>query len=1430
MDETGQYRWLLVIFALAICFSTATGQVELSSSSLDMNTGELALAFSTAVNPSLTIYSGITLQSAADTPTSTYTLTGGTNLGDGTETITVTLTMVDLDAIKTDLDLAVSVESTYVSLMEGIVTDAADVTLLSAAVVQQAALFTEDMTSPELVSFDLDMNTGMLILTFSEPVSGQAFNVSGITLQSSQTMPTSTFILVDTLSGSGSGDNFTSVITVSLSVSELNSIKKITELAVSLDTTYLSLDEGTTVDTNDNPSTEVPSTSAITASNFIGDLTSPVLESFLLDLDTDSLVLTFSETVDVSSLLFTALTLQSDMGGTGSSFTLTSGAVVPENDPVVIMRLGDQDINSIKFDEVLATSETNTFLSFQSNLITDMNRNPVVPASGVQVSVFIPDTTPPRLVSFDLNLSEELLILKFDETIHRGSFNASGVTLLSSADPSTAQSVTLTYVYYYNVTITEVTVYLGFADLVAIKANPDLANNALDTYLALRTDTVRDTFGNPNIEIPFQTPLAVDSFTTDLLSPILYVFDLDLNVGMLNLTFNEPVNISSFNPMQITFQSAPDSSATMLTLTGASSIELRNLTVLVGLSANDIDMLAELEDLATAVNTTYLSFTAELVTDMYGNSVEPVTTDLAIQVRNLQMFQDPVPPEIVSFSIDLNSGFLSLSFSEEVSSTTFDVSRITLQSSSANPEVQFTLTGGELNVSSDNTVIGVRLTLFDLYELNQRNFDSAERIYLSVSEGLVQDNAGNPSTAISSNSALQVSRVVPDTTQPHLTAFDLDMNRGVLLLYFSEIVNISGLDVTGITLQSGRDGTGFSHTLTTSLGSGPDYAEITVAISENDLNALKSNLTIATSSQNTFISLAAGIVTDLYRLSSLPIATTAAQIVRVFIQDTTSPVLFSFDLDLNVGLMDLTFSEPMLFDSFDLTEFTLQSSEDMSLTSSYQLTGGIIVTATNGLVIVAELFQRDRDALFNMMGLAESRETTFITVGTGAAEDTNNNVLLAIVFPLQVSTFTPEIRPPKVNHFDLDMNMGTLTLYFNKIVILAHLDVTGITLQSDMVKVVDTVSFTLTSDSANFTTNNATSVQIPLASSNLDSLKTLMTLATDENTTYLSITEGIVIDGNGNRSLAIPIDNGLAVRNFIPDVTPPEVFKWVLDLKDGILNITFNEPVDLETLKINFITVQARARIPGLGSQVRIPNRQLKSSVGEKTEFIRKIALRLSEEDIAQLTGVEDFCTRPNNTFLSCLQGAIKDNVGNSLKAINYRGDGIEVSNLILPQPVTQPTVTPPTLDPSDIWPPIVVDFTLDVRDKKELVLTFNETVGSSSVNVALITLVVAGSGEYTLKSSSVTNMEDDRTITIALSTTDHDGLCDLTSDGQEPKLYHLEGMATDVNNNQIRELARESALKPSSFLSCNSGLKIAAINTLLLISCAFIGLLVIVH
>ena len=41
----------------------------------------------------------------------------------------------------------------------------------------------------------------------------------------------------------------------------------------------------------------------------------------------------------------------------------------------------------------------------------------------------------------------------------------------------------------------------------------------------------------------------------------------------------------------------------------------------------------------------------------------------------------------------------------------------------------------------------------------------------------------------------------PDTTAPSLRAFDLDMNTGLLIMNFSKPVDITPVDVTGISLH-----------------------------------------------------------------------------------------------------------------------------------------------------------------------------------------------------------------------------------------------------------------------------------------------------------------------------------------------------------------------------------------------------------------------------------------------------------------------------------------------------------------------------------------------------------------------------------------------------------------------------------------------------
>ena len=74
---------------------------------------------------------------------------------------------------------------------------------------------------------------------------------------------------------------------------------------------------------------------------FVADNTRPTLESFDIDFDRETLTLTFSETVRVTTLDVTQITLHEDTAG-GQEYTLTNGSVLTTNDPVVIFRISKQ--------------------------------------------------------------------------------------------------------------------------------------------------------------------------------------------------------------------------------------------------------------------------------------------------------------------------------------------------------------------------------------------------------------------------------------------------------------------------------------------------------------------------------------------------------------------------------------------------------------------------------------------------------------------------------------------------------------------------------------------------------------------------------------------------------------------------------------------------------------------------------------------------------------------------------------------------------------------------------------------------------------------------------------------------------------------------------------------------------------------------------
>lgn len=335
------------------------------------------------------------------------------------------------------------------------------------------------------------------------------------------------------------------LLNLTLGINDFNLLKRFTDIANNENDTFIFLKSGSVTDMYGNDISEQGGM-AVQASLVIPDRTNPVLDSFSLNVDTGVIVLTFSETVNASSLKVTDITLQSDLTNTSSYYQLTGGSGSTLNQPEVSINLTVEDLNAIKQIRDLTTRFNNTFISVTSNVISDMVNLILIEvprnnALGLQPGAFTQDTTSPILQSFSLNLTSEELGLTFVETVSARDIVLSRI-MIQSSDNGTSVSLTATSGVSENDS-TVITIFLSTMDLNNLKLDVNLATSSDSTQLVLLPSAVRDMAFNPNME---QTLIEID-FYPDNVQPLLENYIFDLNTGLIRLYFDEVVNVSSLD-------------------------------------------------------------------------------------------------------------------------------------------------------------------------------------------------------------------------------------------------------------------------------------------------------------------------------------------------------------------------------------------------------------------------------------------------------------------------------------------------------------------------------------------------------------------------------------------------------------------------------------------------------------------------------------------------------------------------------------------------------------------------------------------------------------------------------------------------------------------------------------------------------------------
>ena len=616
-----------------------------------------------------------------------------------------------------------------------------------------------------------------------------------------------------------------------------------------------------------------------------GDTTGPQLLSYSMDMISRNMILTFDEDIETSSLDVSGITIQATPGvitNTSLYYRLTSvQSVLVDVANVITIELSNVDFNALQSRLGVATSRSNTFLTMDATTVTDRSarRNmaqPISAANALPVSTFIADTFPPVLLHFSLDLNAGTMTLTFSEPVLIESFSPQ-LALIASRRDSTVGAYRLTGGIVANSnTLASSVVVISFSDsdLLSIKLDRNVATGFFNTYLFVSSGFVTDVNHNNNTA---SNGLAVSRFIPDTTPPELVAFDFDLNRGVIVLTFNDLINVSSFNATAITLQSSSASQEMdMYTIIQSSTSSPNGLRIVADLSSDDVNIIKMIPTLCTAVSNCFITVTHSVATDLNGLSAVPIPNESALPVA--QFTDDTTEPELISWDLNINDGELYLVFSETVNASTADPTQLTLQSSSeVNGFTETVSLTDSTVISISNPAITIILSLNDLNAIKRfTNLGTDHRnSFLSFSAALISDTSGNPVVPIPSSLAVLVDSFIPDMTPPFAVSFSINITSGILSMTFSETVNISSFNFSGLTLLNRTAMNHFTgdrqpvsnYTLTGgTLQSQFDDSVVVVALSQRDLDAIIAINNLATSATNTYLAATSRTIRDTARI------------------------------------------------------------------------------------------------------------------------------------------------------------------------------------------------------------------------------------------------------------------------------------------------------------------------------------------------------------------------------------------------------------------------------------------------------------------------------------------------------------------------------------------------------------------------------------
>lgn len=353
-----------------------------------------------------------------------------------------------------------------------------------------------------------------------------------------------------------------------------------------------------------------------------------------------------------------------------------SSEVQSENGENIRIYIGTEDwVKTVSYEVgayIVMSSEATTDLASPGNALVA-----VEDGSAMYRTKFVYDKTPPTLSSWTLDLEDGYIYLTFNEPVEPDSLN---ITKLTIAKGNTAGDLINGSYTFTTDTFTdsdpglEITLNLALikTDLDNIKLNGELAVDVGTSYLWFKEGFISDMADYPNqIERLWDDtssqPKQASSYTADVTVPVLESFDYDKATGVLELHYSEAMEASSLRGELLRLQGTSDGTGNSVDLRGGSFHHKDDTTLTYTLSNAKLSAVQALSDVAASQATTYLAAGVGHAQDMAGNNVTSVPRSDAMLLG----------PALQRFTLDMNTGTLSLFFPEAMDQSAFNLSAIT---------------------------------------------------------------------------------------------------------------------------------------------------------------------------------------------------------------------------------------------------------------------------------------------------------------------------------------------------------------------------------------------------------------------------------------------------------------------------------------------------------------------------------------------------------------------------------------------------------------------------------------------------------------------------------------------------------------------------------------------------------------------------------